>query len=142
MAYTYNPGNVGVDGIDKMRFELGDVMIIHDERSAALSDEEISAVLEKYPNNWKKAKLALLESILMRFSYEVDTTVGKLSLGLRDRYDAWKVMRDELKKEIEQSASVPLINSKAMSGHYFKNGMHDNVSAGSTPLNIKIKGRR
>lgn len=140
MSYTYNPANVGVDGIDKMRFELGDVMIVDNERSAALSDEEIAAVLEKHKNNWKRAKLALLESILMRFSYEVDTTVGKLSLKLRDRYEAWKAMRDELKKEIEQSASVPIINSKAMTGHYFKNGMHDNLCAGSTPLDIKIKG--
>ncbi len=142
MAYSYNPSNIGVDGIDKMRFELGDVMIVHDERSAALTDEEILAVLEKRKGNWKRAKLDLLESILMRFSYEVDTKVGKLSLGLRDRYEAWKSMRDELKKEIEQSTSVPLINSKAMSGHYFKNGMHDNIGAGSTPLDVKVKGRR
>lgn len=141
MSYTYNPDNVCIDGIDKMRFELGDVMINYNERSAALTDEEISAVLEKYPDNWKRAKLALLESILMRFSYEVDTTVGKLSLGLRDRYNAWKAMRDELKREIEQSTSVPIINGKAMTGHYFRNGMHDNISAGSTPFNIKGKGR-
>ena len=142
MSYTYNPENIGSDSLDRMRFELGDVMIDKDDRSAALSDEEITTILDKYTGNWKRAKLALLESILMRFSYEVDTTVGKLSLGLRDRYDAWKKMRDELKKEIEQSSAVPIVNQKAMQGHYFHNGMHDNVLAGSTPLDIKLKGRR
>ena len=46
-----------------MRFELGDTMVEGGADTSALADAEITAALEMYPEKWKRAKLALLESI-------------------------------------------------------------------------------
>ena len=62
MAYTYQPELIKEAGKDRMRFELGDTMVDCAE-NVALTDEEINAVLEMHPGKWKRAKLALLESI-------------------------------------------------------------------------------
>ena len=78
-SYTYNPSNVGVYGIDRMRFELGDVMVEGRELTSALCDEEYGAVIPEKVHTkrqWKKATLACLERIVRRFSYESDTQTG------------------------------------------------------------------
>ena len=64
--YTYEPGSIIEAGKDRMRFELGDTMVEGGSDTCALTDEEISAVLSKFPGKWKRAKLALLESICRR----------------------------------------------------------------------------
>jgi hypothetical protein len=129
-TYTYDPAKISEKGKDRMRFELGDTMVEGGSETAALTDEEIIAVLGIYPNRWKKAKLALVESLCRRFSYEVDTDVGPLSLGLQGRVEAWREMYKELKAEIG-GYSVPRANPAAISGNpYFYAGMMDNPAAG------------
>jgi len=125
-TYTYNPAQINQQGKDRMRFELGDTMVEGHEETCALSDEEYSAILELYPNKWKRAKLALIESILRRFSYEVDTKVGPLSLGLKGRVEMWREMYKELKAEI---GSSPSISAKVNKPPYFYTGMMDNPVA-------------
>ena len=128
-SYTYDPTKIVGKGKDRMRFELGDTMVEGGPETAALTDEEINAVLEMYPNKWKKAKLALVESICRRFSYEVDTDVGPLSLGLQARVEVWREMYKELKAELNYF--VPSANPAAISGTpYFYKGMMDNPSTG------------
>ena len=128
--YTYEPSRIGEKGKDKMRFELGDTMVEGAAETTALTDEEIIAILELYPANWKRAKLALVESLCRRFSYEVDTKVGPLSLGLGDRLKAWQAMYEELKAEIG-GHSVPSANPAAIGGGaYFYAGMQTNPAAG------------
>ena len=86
-----------------------------------MSDQEYKAVIEAYPR-WKRAKLACVESILRRFSYEVNTKVGELNLSLSDRLDYWKKLYSDLKADV--SASAPLANPAAINGdHYFYAGM-------------------
>lgn len=49
-TYQYEPGNIAEYGKDRMRFELGDVMVEGKEKTCALCDEEYNAVLpEKIP---------------------------------------------------------------------------------------------
>ena len=128
--YTYEPSRIGEKGKDKMRFELGDTMVEGAAETAALTDEEIIAILELHPTNWKKAKLALVESLCRRFSYEVDTDVGPLSLALQGRVKAWMEMYKELKAEIG-GYSVPSANPSAIGGGaYFYTGMMDNPASG------------
>ena len=58
-TYQYEPGNIAEYGKDRMRFELGDVMVEGKEKTCALCDEEYNAILpEKIPTTrqWKKAK--------------------------------------------------------------------------------------
>lgn len=128
--YTYDPANIGHPGKDRMRFELGDTMVEGGAETSALTDEEYTAILTAYPHKWKRAKLALIESILHRFSFEVDTKVGPLSLSLQQRAGTWQAMYYALKAEISKSG-VPSANPAAMEGSpYFYEGMMDNPYAG------------
>ena len=129
-AYTYDPTKIAEGGKDQMRFELGDTMVEGGADTCALCDAEYTAIIAATPR-WKKAKLRCIESILFRFSYEVDTRVGALSLSLGQRLDAWRKLRDELKAEVETAA--PVVNTQAISGpHYFHAGMMENRRGGGT----------
>ena len=133
MPYSYssfNPSNVGRYGRDRMRFELGDTVV--DGHSAFLSDAEYDAILQQYPNSWKRAKLAIIESIMRRLSYEVDESVGPASWSLRQRYENWRGMYDQLKAELS-ACSVPSAHPAAISGdRYFYEGIHNNPLYGGT----------
>ena len=48
MSYTYNPEKVSEPGVDRMRFELGDVMVEGGTETCALTDEEFKAVLKRF----------------------------------------------------------------------------------------------
>lgn len=128
VSFTYDPTNIGIPGKDKMRFELGD-MLVENPNERYLSDEEITAVIEANPS-WKKAKLALVSSLLFRFAYEVDTRSGPVDWELSQRYQAWKKLYDELKGEAAAASSVPPAPSSAKRPPYFFEGMHDNRSIG------------
>lgn len=129
-TFTYDPAKLSEKGKDKMRFELGDIMVEGGAETTYLTDEEITAILGAYPNRWKRAKLALVESLCRRFSYEVDTDVGPLSLGLKGRVEVWLEMYKELKAEIGGYA-VPRANPAAIGGSaYFYTGMMDNQATG------------
>lgn len=127
-SYTYDPGKIKEYGKDRMRFELGDTMIEGGSDTTALTDEEIQAAVELHPKVWKKAKLMLLESLYHRFSYEVDTKTGPLSLSLHDRAKIWKSDYEALKKEVaDDTASVPLSVSGSNGGKaYFHTDMQRN----------------
>lgn len=126
-TFTYEPALIGQPGKDKMRFELGDFMV-DEPNERYLSDEEITAVIEAHPKSWKRAKLALVESLLHRFAYEVDTKSGPVSWSLSQRYKAWKALRDELKAEVEGEENMPPLPfpPSKMRPPYFYEGMHDN----------------
>lgn len=130
--YTYDPTKTAEAGKDRMRFELGDVMVDGGYDTCVLTDEEYNAVFERFDpkTKWKRAKLELIKSVLFRFSYEVDTKVGPLSLSLSERRQHWQDMYDELKNEVGKCA-VPSANRQAISGHgCFYKGMHDNSNGG------------
>lgn len=126
-AYTYDPGNIKESGKDRMRFELGDTMVEGQSETTALTDEEIQAAIDSYPEKWKRAKLMLLESLCRRFAYEVNTKTGPLSLDMNSRAKLWKEDYDRLKKEVQaESVSVPRFGNGAEGQPYFHTGMHEN----------------
>ena len=88
-TYTYNPEKIGEQGVDRMRFELGDTMVEGAEETSALSNEEYTAIIAA-KKTWKRAKLAALESIMRRFGMEVNTTVGPLKLEMQARAEFWR----------------------------------------------------
>lgn len=130
-AYTYEPGNIKEFGKDRMRFELGDTMVEGGPDTAALTDQEIETAIEAYPESWKRAKLFLLESLCRRFSYEVDTKTGPLSLAMHDRAELWRKDYEALKKEVSaESCSVPkFANGVHNKPPYFYTGMQQNERA-------------
>lgn len=129
MTYSYDPSLIGTNGKDKMRFELGDTVVDMAGVSAALCDEEYNAILAQYPSNWRRAKFEALQAIVMKLSYEVDTSVGGLSYSLAQRYDRWKVMLDEEKGVMASVAGLPRAGDpKSMEGPtYFHNDMQANL---------------
>ncbi len=133
MAYTYNPENIMEAGKDRMRFELGDTMTEGQADTTALSDEEIQAAIEMYPGRWKKAKLALLESLCRRFAYEVDTKTDSLWLYMQERAKLWRADYESLKKEVSAGpCSIPGTGNGAGSRPpYFYAGMQHNGRTGS-----------
>lgn len=65
-TYQYEPGNIAKYGKDRMRFELGDVMVEGKEKTCALCDEEYNAVLpEKIPTTrqWKRQNSDALKAL-------------------------------------------------------------------------------
>ena len=131
MSYSYEPNNLKEYGKDRMRFELGDTMVEGGSDTTALTDEEIQAALETYPDSWKRAKLMLIESLFRRFSYEVTTKTGPLTLEMQGRANLWKEEYEKLKKENKiESISVPNDISATYKAErkppYFYTGMQQN----------------
>ena len=106
-SFTYDPTLITAGGVDQMRFELGDTVVDMGGIASPLYDEEYAAILDKY-KNWRLAKLKCLEAIVMKMSYEVNTSVGGLSYSLDQRYERWKKLLEEDKKIMAGIAGVPV----------------------------------
>lgn len=132
-TYTYEPEKISENGKDRMRFELGDTMVEGGSDTSALTDEEITAAIEMFPKKWKRAKLALLESICRRFAYEPDTKTGPLSFTFGERAKLWREDYEKLKKEVENgSLTVPRYGTDSdgrSKPPYFYTGMMENREA-------------
>jgi hypothetical protein len=131
-SFTYDPTRITENGVDQMRFELGDTVVDMEGITSPLCDEEYTAILEKYGKSWRTAKLKCLEAIVMKLSYEVNTSVGGLSYSLDARFERWKKMLDEAKREARAIAGVPVAGCKeSLMPHggtpYFYNDMQANL---------------
>lgn len=129
MKYSYQPERINKDDLMKMRFELADTDVSKKEMSAALGDEEIQAILEQYPNNFKMAKLKLLEHLMIKYGQDVDNKVGPVSFNFGSRMNFWKQIYDDLKKEIAAS-SIGIKPYKNEKPDYFYVGMMNDPGGG------------
>ena len=130
-TYSYDPTKITAGGVDQMRFELGDTVVDMEGVSSPLCDEEYTAIISKHGNNWRKARFYCLKAIVMKLSYEVNTSVGGLSYSLSDRYERWKKLYDDEKKTMGGIYGVPVAgNPTSLSPHggtpYFFNDMQAN----------------
>lgn len=133
MTYSYDPTQIRARGKDQMRFELGDTQTEGGADTCALADEEYEAVLaglKAGKKAWLYAKLAVLEAILFKLSYQVDTRIDVLQYGFGDRVERWRKMYEDLKKQTLATASIPtLAPSIAETPPYFHKGMEENPAA-------------
>lgn len=129
MKYSYQPERINKDDLMKMRFELADTDVSKKEMSAALGDEEIQAILEQYPDNFKMAKLKLLEHLMIKYGQDVDNKVGPVSFNFGSRMNFWKQIYDDLKKEIA-SSSIGIKPYKNEKPDYFYVGMMNDPGGG------------
>lgn len=130
-TYSYHPEKITEGGIDQMRFELGDTVVDMNEIASPLCDEEYDAIISKYGSNWRKARYLCLRAIVMKLSYEVNTSIDGLSYSLDARAERWKKMLDEEKKGLGAIYSVPRAgNPASLMPHggtpYFYNDMQAN----------------
>ena len=127
MNYSYDPAKIGENGLGKMRFELGDCLVLEPEKTCYLSDEEILAVLES-SKTWRRAKFRLVESLLRRFSYETDVKIQNAEWSLSDRVDEWRRLYNQLKGEVEAEELAEGgfgLSSRKSRPPIFRIGMHD-----------------
>ena len=130
-TYSYDPTKLADGGVDQMRFELGDTVIDMDGITSALCNEEYEAIIKKYGKNWRRARYECLKAICMKLSFEVDTSVGGLSYSLSERYNRWKEMEAEAKRELDAIHGIPRAgNTGSLMPHggtpYFYNDMQAN----------------
>ena len=130
-TYSYDPAKSQDGGVDQMRLECGDTVTDMDGITSPLCDEEYAAILNKYGSNWKRAKYECLKAICMKLSYEVNTSVGGLSYSLSERYNRFKAMLDDAKKDLSGASGIPRVAHPAsLSPHggtpYFFNDMQAN----------------
>ena len=130
-TYTYDPTQITAGGLHQMRFELGDTVVDMEGITSPLCDEEYEEILKKYGNTPRLAKVKCLEAIMMKLSYEVDTSVGGLSYSLDQRVKRWQEMLDRAKKELRAVSSAPMAGnpaslSPADGTPYFYNDMQTN----------------
>lgn len=132
-SYTYDPTKIGQQGMDQMRFELGDTVVDMEGITSPLCDEEYTAIIQS-TKSWRVAKLKCLEAIMMKMSYEVDTSVGGLSYNLSERYDRWKKLLEQEKQVVAGIMGVPVAgdpNSLAPHGltktPYYHDDMEVNI---------------
>ena len=129
-TYSYNPANITVDGVDKMRFQLGDTAVDGSADTCVMCDEEYRALISA-SSTWKQTKTACLEAICSRLAYEVNYSADGLSFSLSERYNRFKAMLDSTKKGLQ----TPIVNPAALGkgrkdgGHYFYAGMLNNPNA-------------
>ncbi len=112
MTYSYDPTKIKARGKDQMRFELGDTQIEGGADTCVLADEEYEAMLVDIKDGkkaWLFAKLAVLEAILFKLSYQPDTKIDVLSYDMGERADRFKKLYDDLKKQTLAMASVPTL---------------------------------
>lgn len=125
--YTYDPRQIGEQGKDAMRFQLGDTQVEGGAATAFLSDEEIEAVIQINKTNWKQAKISLIEAVCRRLAFETDWSDDGTSFRLSQRADRWKQMLEEAKREMVAPIPMPGSIKDSMAapdgGHYFYGGM-------------------
>jgi hypothetical protein len=130
-TYTYNPANIMGDGVDAMRFQLGDTLVASGADTAFLSDEEINAVISHF-KSWSVARYRLIEAVCHRLSFEVDVRNDGTAYSLNQRAQRWFVMLEEAKKELPcmpSSGAVAASMQGSDGGHYFNAGMLANPYA-------------
>lgn len=106
---------------------MGDTLVAEPEKSAYLSDEEITAVIGS-SSSWKRAKFRLVETLLHRFMYEVDTKIKEAEWKLSQRIKFWQDLYKRLKAELEAEELMGGdfgFTGKKIRPPIFKIGMHD-----------------
>jgi len=69
--------------------------------------------LFRYKRAWLGAKIQILEAILLKLSYQVDTKIDVLTYGLGKRAEHWKNLYEMLRKEMIANAGLPSISDEA-----------------------------
>ena len=127
MNFSYNPALINDHNLNQMRFELGDVFVEEPAKTTYLTDEEIIAAIEG-SQSWRRAKFRLVETLLRRFSYEVDVEIKEASWKLNQRVDEWKDLWKRLKSEleVEELGSAFGFTGGKTRPPIFRIGMNDN----------------
>lgn len=134
MGYSYDPADLAGMSVSRMRLELGDTQVDGGANTCALSDGEISALIERElaaGGGWHAAKVACLRAIVMRFAMSADLRAGGMSIELSQRYERYRKLLEDAERLYQTPSVHPaaLGRSRPDGGHYFFAGMNDNPRA-------------
>ena len=140
-TYSYDPTKANQPGVDRMRLELGDTIFAPGELTAALCDEEYTAIIGSN-KRWGRAKLKCLEAILMKYSHQTNVSIDGLSYSFSDRVKMWRDLWEQARKA--DSLGVPTANPLALNGNlgggpYFYNDMMRNPRIGGPVIPYEDK---
>ena len=139
MTYSYDPTKIRERGKDQMRFELGDTLTDDGSpagrgaESCVLADEEYEAFVQNMKPGkkaWLFAKLSILEAVLLKLSYMVDTKIDVLTYGFGDRAEQWLKLYDRLRAQYLANINVPTMDDRATrKPPYYFTGIQENIRA-------------
>lgn len=127
-TYSYDPSKLAEQGLDRMRFDLGDTFTDGGKKTCALCDQEYAAIISIHPDSFNNAKYACVSAIVNKLAFQNDYSAGGMSLSLSQRFKQWQELKKELSKSV--SAGVPTgvlaaTGNNLTGPHYFDLGMHD-----------------
>lgn len=137
MTYSYDPSLICEGGLHQMRFQLGDTCVRDGDLGCALCDEEYNAVLSSLPSpftykEWLTCKISLVEGILHKLAFQVDTKIDVLEYDLSSRVAHWESVYSQLKEEESVTVkenSLPYISHTTSASPSFYSGVHDNCGS-------------
>ncbi len=133
MTYSYDPTKIKARGKDQMRFELGDTQVEGGADTCVLADEEYTAILDGLADGkkaWLSAKLEVLEAIIFKLNYQIDTKIDVLQYSFGERAERWIKLYNDLKKQTLAAASIPTIAPSIQnSSPYFHKDLKSNPRA-------------
>lgn len=116
MAFSYGK-QPNKSAIDYIRFKLGDTT----DEGHYLDDDEITAVLEDFNGDKKKATVVCCEAIVANLAGKVSYSIGPEKVNLTDAYNNYRTLLRSLKRGT--NSAPPFYKATPQ----FKIGMHDNV---------------
>lgn len=135
MSFSFDIDAVPENGLDRIRFELGDV----DSTDVMLQDEAIEVILLDTPN-WQTALAKSARIIEAGFRRLLEQSVGDIRVEYTKRAETWSKMRqrfEELAPEISTVTTAGMglsaggISSEPMQRTYY--GVHMHETPGTAP---------
>lgn len=131
MSFSYDIDAVPENGLDRIRFELGDV----DSTDVMLQDEAIEIILLDTPN-WQTALAKSARVIEAGFRRLLEQSVGDIRVEYTKRAETWSKMRqrfEELAPEVSAvtTAGMGLSAGGTGGGTYY--GIHMHEAPGTAP---------
>lgn len=101
-VWTYS-GNPGASAKDQTRFLIGDT----DKSDPQLLDGEIEWVLSQYNNTPLNAAIRCIETIMTKYSRQVDESVGQVKISFSQRLKAYQAMQAVLLTRLAREDATP-----------------------------------
>lgn len=135
MGFSYDMDAVLDNGMDRIRFELGDI----DSTDVLLQDEEIELILEDTPN-WQTALAKSARIIESRFRRLLEQSIGDIRVEYTKRAETWSKMRqrfEQLAPEISAVTTAGMgLSAGGISGESAQKtyyGIHMHEAPGTAP---------
>ena len=92
---SYVPANLATSAKDRIRLIIGDTAA-----TEILSDTEINYIISLYPGDENRVAIHCVNSIIAKFSQDINYTLGPYSEKLTDRLKQYRRLINDLKDKV------------------------------------------